>query len=345
MTKKKSFLFLQKDFKTSYWSSSILAKNNPCFINNRIYPYSILIFFLQLYRTPKHERITVFRYLNDRKSFFKSFVNLIVDITLILLTKIFRGKVYRIKHNVDKETFVYYKKINKLREYLVSKYSKKIFVTDINLIKYLNDKEQKKADWICFGSVEFKPNKKIENKIIKRIEDFKSKFNDQRELITGLTISSGLPKFLHFRNIPKIMNELNKNDDNKFIFILIGTLPLKIKDELLEIYNNNNYVLYIENKEKINIKSFVDLFEYSYRSVNDMSVSFSIYDLVQIKKPIITSKNGFLSEFIDYYKLGFTLENYDPNQFRDKLINFDNNSFKEFAMRFDWETGAKQLLK
>ncbi len=345
MIKNKSFLFLQKDFKTSYWSSFILANNNPCFINKSIYPYSILIFFLQLYRTPKHERITVFRYLNDRRSFFKSYVNLIVDITLILLTKIFGGKVYRIKHNVDKETFVYYKKINKLREYIVSKYSNKIFVTDINLIKYLNDKEQKKADWICFGSVEFKTNKKIEDQIRVRIKDFKSKFNNQEDLVTGLTISSGLPKFLHFRNIPKIMNELNKNDNDKFIFILIGTLPFKIKDELLEIYNNNKYILYIENEEKINIKSFVDLFEYSYRSLNDMSVSFSIYDLVQIKKPIVTSKNGFLSEFIDYYNLGFTLENYDPKLFREKLNKFDKNSFKEFAMKFDWEKGANQLLK
>ena len=225
MIKNKSFLFLQSDFKAESWSLFLRSKNHHSLINKNKYPYSIFLFFLQLYNSFNLDRVTVFRYLNDRKSFFNSFFNLITDFFLVLFNKIFFGKIYWIKHNIDNETYIYYPLINKLRKRILSSFSDKIFVLDQNLIKYLPKSEKKKADWICFGVYENQIDVKLHNNIKNQIKLFKEKFSKETTPITGLTISSGLPKFKHFEQIPDLINKLNQNSENPFLFIIIGKLP------------------------------------------------------------------------------------------------------------------------
>lgn len=349
--KNNTIFFLQKDFKYKGWANELnKLKNLSTIVNKGYYSLSFLVlwksFFLKKYRV----KAVVIRYLNDRKSFVNSLGNMISDYLIVFSCLMTGTKILWIKHNVDRETFIYYPWINKRRVALFEKFSHKIFITDLLLIKYLKEDLHYKVDWISFGvfdnhNINDTRNTEIHNHVLEFLKKGK-----EEEFYTGLTITSGFEKFYHFKEFLPFVEKFNTKHKNKKIrMVIIGSFPPSdFYEEIKKQIISSEYFLFIQNKERIEVERYEQIIDFIYRSVDDKSVSFSLYDAIKLKKPVITGKRGFVSEFVDYYEVGFSIKDFHQefhHELDTFLQNWTGNKSEEFLKKYNWKAGAYQLYK
>lgn len=73
----------------------------------------------------------VFRYLNDYPSVLKAVMRAISEWVVVILSRVLRIPVGWICHNVDRETKVHFRRLSEFRRGLISRFAKRIFVTDL----------------------------------------------------------------------------------------------------------------------------------------------------------------------------------------------------------------------
>jgi len=63
-----------------------------------------------------------------------------------------------------------------------------------------------------------------------------------------------------------------------------------------------------------------------------------------MKKPVLAQKNGFFSKFVEFYKLGLTID-LQADNFPDIFdkIGYDKFLYDEFLETHKWEVFAKRL--
>ncbi len=345
-------IFNNNDFKYKNWSKALADEGYETITNKKVYPY-ILVLLFQYIVKGKTIDAYVFRYLNDRKSFFKTLINVLTDIFIISICKLKKIKIIWIAHNVDKETKVYHKFLNSFRRKIIVYFSNQILVTDPILIDYVEEHgfNKKKVDWLCFG----KPNKleiDLKNKnLLKILINYKIRLKkefNRDKLILGFCASSAEIKCYHFLNLNDFIINLNKYSDKLFCFVLIGKFPVGNKFDLEKIkINQNKYIMHIDENFQVNedyIKSEID---FIYRSVNDLSVSYSLYVSASIGKPIISDDIGLLPHMLEEYKLGFTIpkNEFDFKCFSKNIQTWDSLYADLFLKKRSWKVAANKIIQ
>lgn len=349
--KNKTLFFLQEDFKYRGWANELnkLEYINTL-VNKGYYGLSFLVLWKSFFSKEYSVKAVVIRYLNDRQSFLNSLGNMINDYLIVFSCLIIGTKILWIKHNVDRETFIYYPWINKIRVDLFERFSHKIFLTDLLLIKYLKDDLHYKVDWTSFGvfdnhNLDDAKNTEIHNQVLEFLKKDK-----EEEFYTGLTITSGFEKFSHFEEFLPFVEKFNTQQKGRKIrMIIIGSFPSgDFYEEIKKQIMSSKYFLFIQNKERIELERYEQIIDFIYRSVDDKSVSFSLYDAIKLKKPIITGYKGFISEFVVHYKVGFSIKDfekefhYDLDAFLQKWTGIESEGFLK---KYNWKIGAYQLAK
>jgi len=350
MSEEKLIIFPSQDFKYREWSKALKEFGIETYADSKPFifaPFTLIALIL----SGKNISAYVFRYLNDKRSFVKSFLKAICDILVSVICKFAKIKIYWILHNVDRETIVHHPKITRLRRYLLKRVSTKIWVMDRRLLDHASSQglDNKKLDWLCFGSPTFKkPNAEtltLREKIISFSESIKQKYNCSNVYV-GLCVSSPLAKFTHFLHAPSFVDTAS-SDDSVVCLVIYGKIPNYSKfSHLPEAYVTSGKILHINHNYQIDETVLSDNIDFIYRSVNDLSVSYSVYVATAMGKPIITHDNGFIQEMVSAYNLGLVISNKKSNvgvSVPIFLDQWDNSNAKKFIETYTWELAAWRI--
>ncbi|MCZ2258637.1 hypothetical protein [Sporosarcina sp. G11-34] len=349
------YILMEKQDIKSFRISEELKKSNIKVIflpNNPIYNIFKIIKCLFKYGKPK---AIIYRYLNDFDNLPKNLLKILFENIEYNLMKILKSKVLWICHNIDRETYVYSKKINSYRRRLLLRYVDKVFVTDPELkevaIKYLHI-EENDLSYITFGNMsngsEVYPNQDfIYEKIVDFVENEKRVYKDK----VYFTFCAGKAnhKTEHYRTIKRLIEEGEKK--NIIIrAIIIGPLEeyyLKKDSETLRFLKIDSRVLFINGFYRFNEKEFEGLIDFYWRVYSDYSMPGTVYKAVELRKPIITMNLGILPKVIEKNDIGFVIDNKFSNigNVFNSLNSIPSSNYKDFETTHSWEIAAQNIMR
>lgn len=344
--------FPRDDFKYREWSKELNKLGIDTYADKKSSVFAWLT-ILTLIIKKENVSTCIFRYMNDRPSLIKSIILACSDLVLIYLCKTLSIRILWILHNVDKETHEYHPRVTNFRRNLLKKHAEKICVTDPLLVEHAKRLgfPKRKLDWICFGRLpKQKSNPETEDLKAKIIE-LKKKLSQKyktKDVFIGLCISSPVPKFMHFLYADHITNPVYPSHGIVGL-VLYGKIPKgqhfrNIGDE----YDKNDRVLHVPKNNIIDeyqIKNHVD---FIYRSVDDLSVSYSIYVAASIQKPIITHDIGFIPELVKKNRIGKIIplnKDQASKVISEFLVEWDPVNSDIFLNKFNWASAAKKLKR
>ena len=296
----------------------------------------------------------ILRYLNDYRSFSKTLVRCISEISLIMFIKLFGIKLFWICHNVDKETVTFYPNISRFRRFITSKYSSRVFVTDQLLIKHFN-KHFNLVDKKCY-SVGFGlpiEKKKVDHYAIEKAKEFIKRHQiacktnqTQKLMVTFCAGSIENDKYLHFDYLPWLI-ETVKESGYKLIAIVAGdfTNSKRCKGILKSLSENPNILLFEEYTQfsDVFIEQSIDFY---WRAYSDISVPYTVYEAAKFGKPIMCLKLGFLQELVSVYNLGPIINLSDNKEdISEALASIELQRFNKSIYNFRTHASWNRLIE
>ena len=345
----KNIWMLEKDEKTKKIKETLERNYNNYQLTEIKYSTIILPFYyianLLSFNKPN---IIIFRYLNDYRSFIKTFFRFIAEIIMVFLCAISRTKIYWICHNIDRESTEYYPYLTKLRRALFVNCSEKILVTDMYLIPKAIDtfNVEKKIDYITFGKFNNSvgENKQIERKIINYISNIK------REKNSFITLCAGMANYKtdHFSKLPELIDNAYKNGFNIYAIVMgdISKFLANNYPEVLDYMKNSKNVLFIEGFHQFNEEAISKYIDFYWRVYKDYSTPATIYKSAEFKKPILTMNQGFLSIAVKKYKLGSIVKDnfVDIDNALNGLKEWDESYANEFLKEHNWDVAVNKII-
>lgn len=352
--KTKRILFHGDDFKSRIWGEELKKRFNYEVVERESQSlFSHLKIILLGFFNNRRIHVFLFRYLNDCASLYESSLHLIRDILIVALCKILQVKIFWILHNIDRETQQYHPILTGIKRKIIYLASKKVFVTDPNLVEVATEYgiEKEKIDWICFGKPprEAPDQKNIDLK--KKIIAFKKQLQNHvnSTVYLGLCVSRPARKKLHYLKAPAIVGMSKIINQGCVGLIMIGKFPEgRNFDRAKRKAEKSPYILLIEDSFPVNEPLISNEIDFFYRSLNDQSVAYTLYVATDVKKPVITHREGALPILIEKEQLGFTIDE-NEEDVPDSIIRSIHSWKKEGAEKFlkirSWKVAAERLNK
>lgn len=324
------YVFPKKDYKLSKWSQ-YLNRNTDKLVYYHNIIYVIYLFIFESANT----RLYV-RYINQSHIPLKRYLQYLHYLLLLNIAHYTGVEIYWIKHNVDSESIVYDQDIlNRILLILIKKCTK-CFVLDRYLVDFIKDRRlQKKIDYISFGEIEktFPNSENFQNFIICNVSEIRSLKTKAR---IGLCVTNSMDKYLHFHQVLDIVGE--KFDYSCYV-IIVGKLPEKYK-YLQELYDKSKYILHYNKNEDINEYEISNYIDFIYRSVDDCSISLSLYVACSVGIPLVTHKNGCLHYIVINNCIGEVVDNRNEFMLKPK----SQYKFVEFLSVNSWRNAYNKLF-
>ena len=237
---------------------------------------------------------------------------------------------------------------------MISYFSDKIFVTDPLLIDYVDEYgiNKSKVDWISLGV----PNNKLvdnrNKKLLNEIINFKIKLNKRykkKKIILGLCASETSNKNYHFLFANDLVAQNIDSKKSCIGLVLIGKFPEndRFQIEKKKVIHNED-ILYIGENFSVNEFFLLSEIDFLYRTLNDLSVPYSVYVSTLIEKPILTDNYGFFPAMVEKYQLGGivpSLNTQTPDWVCNIIDNWNPDSANKFLKDRTWAKGAKKIIK
>jgi hypothetical protein len=353
-------LFFNDDFKFKQWKVSL----------ERDYGYSckasksaVFVFFLIpfLFKKGKVESV-VFRYLNDRKSWFKSVSFLISDLLIYGLCSLFQIKIHWILHNIDKESSINFPTMIKHRRRWIASKAKKIFVIDqllVELAKEAFPDHKNKIDHISFGRYssgmiarKIKPlaissNRECMNFSFSLFDELIDVVKSVRPDYDLIAFCGGRysKKRMNFQELPNLV-EGAKKANLKFLMILVSDFSRTEDKRLFDYCTEASDIMFVNNLLEMNEFAFQGLIDFYWNGYSDISIPYTVYTAATLEIPVISYDSGILPKVVSHYKIGEVVKADYSNleslsrRVRDK----DNYAFSEFLELNYWNKTADKLV-
>lgn len=341
MKNKKIFYFPHSDLKSKYWGENI-KKGKVIQLKSSPFMYFLIVWYQCL--LSNSSPIFYFRYLNDHKILLVQLLRIFTDILLILTCRMLGGDIRWIAHNLDKDSYVFHKKSNSLRRNIISRYAKKIFVTDKELTHYADFylSYPGKVDSTSFGFIKNIDISCADIDIQEKITEIKK---TNKDIIFGLCATTLSDKCYHLKMIEEILNSANQHS-LKLMIIFVANFKNNLKYQSLRerLIKRNDIIIY-DSGPKINEQYLSSYIDFVYRSLSDISVPLSIYTSTSAKIPLLTHEIGFCGKVIKKYNIGYVIpqNKFNYNDFSNYLSSWDKSSCDNFLKDRTWKLGAEKL--
>ncbi|MFK3862207.1 hypothetical protein [Pseudoalteromonas rhizosphaerae] len=255
-----------------------------------------------------------------------------------------------ILHNLDRDSFVKYPKINKLRRLLIAKFCKKIFVTDEVIKKEILkgvipfDFKKNKLVAISFGE-------NLKTKVSDFDYDVKSIISQLKEgcddLRIGLCATAYSEKCFHIWELEKLLNIINYERKTVHVIFICKIPREDLKDAYFQRLAARTDLTFLPHGGEVNEYYLSEYIDFIYRALSDVSVPMSIYNACSAKLPILTHPVGVSKCLIEDTGIGFCIDlerNPDINLFFSFLDTWDCRSSKHFLAIRNWRSSSKALF-
>lgn len=290
----------------------------------------------------------VFRYLNDYPSFGKTILRTCAEIAIVILCKLFRIKMFWICHNVDRESDMSYPVVSNFRRKIVSFFSKKIFVMDELLVSKAIEvfpKYAYKIEDISFGILEERSSGNgdtASSHFLKKQREV-ARANNKKFLCTLCTGSLSSKKSLHFNYLIELINKASDSDVH-LCAIVAGDAFENNAQLLVADYKKKPNILVFDKYTTFSFKFIRENVDFYFRSYDDFSVPFTVYEAGTVGKPILAQDFKFLPHMVTYYNLGVVvdkkLEDLPLALYR---LSSDNFQFDTFLGLKKWSSLGEKL--
>lgn len=342
----KNIIIIQKnDIKTCKWIEATINKG-IVLLPQVGSPIKAPLFLLQTVLCRGLPKGYVVRYLNDYKSLSKTLLRLFSEIVLVLLCNLLRVKIFWICHNVDKESSTNYQFVSRIRRWIFSRVSKRIFITDPLLVGYAKTHFPKSANkmvGVSFG--EITPSHSFDDEkqeiAISFIEEKRkeAKVKNEKAIVLFCAGGPSNKKYIHFDYLEELL-KAGLESGCCIIAIVAGDFETTERGKaLLERYKKNTNICVFKNFTRFSpdfIRHYIDFY---WRGYNDWSVPFTVYEAATLRKPILALNSGFLPEMVNVYKLGAVVENSFSglNCILDGVMSLNSDErYEEFLAEHQW---------
>jgi hypothetical protein len=355
MNESKRILIQSADVKSKLWSEAANRMGIGSLDSVKGSPMKLLPkYLISLLKANRYDAIC-FRYLNDYPSFLRTTVRALVELVTILVARSFGTKIIWICHNVDKDSETYYPLINRLRRKWLVYFAKNVFVTDKLLIKHARrflSIDEKKIKSTCFGEICCSGFSSETEACISQISNWVAeKRVKMDEIKIGLWIGSSKDKVIEGLNdISMLMCGLfeREGEQDNIAIVIVGEgwkLFKRYNYDLAVVMESLGSVFIVDEQLNLPTSLWSKYFDFVVKSLDDYSVSFTHYNAISNRLPIVTFNKGFGSEFVHGYNVGVLLDSYDiqSEELKFRIANGSFN-FESFLRLNSWDSGASSLF-
>lgn len=364
LKRKPLLLAYPADIKMVGWARALEKYDISICLFTSAFRYLQKVFGSWIRRTPRGKPIfLVHRYIGDYPSHILALFGLVFTCALCFFSLFRSVHLLWFLHDVDKDTVCYHPIINKLRRFLLAKYSCSIFVIDPLLIRHAEQhippRYQHKLRWTCFGvyepSGDFKTKHSIQTdpKFLDNLEKFLSRRSleverGRKKHLIGLCLTNVAAKYKHIHLAPRLIEEAEQNGIFSISLIIAGSFEQKacFAPNVIEKIRKNAQIFLWANEVAFDEIKMRDLFDFIWRINDDFSVPLTAYVASTCKAPLLTLRTGFLPELVDSFNLGAVLEN-DFSNVDDCLVAISGLGVSNFHSKFlssrNWDAGAEQI--
>lgn len=347
-SKRKLLILIQKsDLKSKCWAKEIPAVSDAELIPLEGSPLLIPASLIKLFLKRKKVDGLVFRYLNDYPSLSRTLARLFTEVlSYYLMLLLHRGRVAWICHNVNNESEVNFPSISRLRRRFLVTRSIKIFVTSDLLVrhatKYLGVSQSK----IAVASFGRPPNISagVTTQGILSLREVVKNARFQFQMV-GLWIGSpaeksadGLKSFLKYI----FRAQINKK---QHFGVIIGVTEDWIEKSVgRELYVNIKAMGCIEVIGPLALPwAEWQVFDYIWKPCDDVSLTMTVLNAAAAGVPMVVHTESFISEFIQCYRLGYSVHP-DCPQIDWTVLSHHPAELKEVLWSHQsWKRGAAAL--
>ncbi|HHF3084260.1 TPA: hypothetical protein ACPJ1F_002459 [Vibrio diabolicus] len=341
---KRVIIFPNKDEKSNSWCNEI--NNIECFqVNGNIF---YQFYFVALYALRGYEVIFFFRYLGDYRNIFMTFIKMFLECLICFICKLSKGQVRWIVHNIDKESFEFFPKITKIRRNIVAYHCEYAYVTDCSLIEHLQNKMPNYKgiiDVTCFGDKATDTDVAFNRQITDVICDLKKNHEDIRFSLCATSLSL---KCYHLFKMSSFLDVINK-DGLKLVMILVAPFNKyknsKVWDGLYSELSSRKDIMIFPDGGRVSEKYLTNHIDFVYRTLDDISIPYSLYTSVSAKLPLVTHNVGMLRNIVLREEVGVVYHSYSCEELFCKLEQIKKDNFDRFNNNYNWEKGAQSLVK
>ncbi|MCC5977795.1 MAG: glycosyltransferase [Salinarimonas sp.] len=346
-SKTKRIFFFSFDGKVEEWKRHLPGSDVEFLQSPRS---MVMLPFWVMRNWNKAPNAVVIRYLNQKYSFHQEVISTLKLLFALLFFRVLFIKIGWICHNVDRETKTYFPNLMKIKRTALKFSASHIFVTDVllveKLIKFVGISKNKIS--ICtFGA--FGSTKTI-HKHFKLSEGKPAIKKLVHGLMTGVCANGGGPKRIRGAELILEMSYESLREKIPLQFLITGGQVLYIKNNNLNLYRKLSAqpnIELIEGNISLECLKEINFFDFSIKCYTDYSVPLGLYHSISLCKPIMAENGTFVSEMVEYYSLGSTVESDCSNlkEAIEKLKEFDYKKREAFMTRNSWERGALALKK
>lgn len=289
----------------------------------------------------------VFRYLSDYPGFLRTVSRTVSEFLVVVLSRILGVRILWILHNVDRESNENWPAIARLRRALISSSCHMAFVTDPLLLSAAIERYPK-TTWAVatFGTeVTRSSDPAIVERVVRAARLLRQELRDSgaRDTSIGLCFTSMSPKCLHLRLFRRLL-ETGRHQSFRIGVVFVG--DFSVAEEWRRIGNEieqepNAHV--IDCTGCLQESDVEEEFGFFYRSLDDLSVPYSLYRAASVGKPVITHDAGFCARIASEYKVGAIIEDISSEGIAQFLSDWSSDRWSTFLKERSWSNGAKAL--
>lgn len=304
------YIFSKDDGKFRGWSAALseLGVENAAVAGS---PLKAPIAVVRAFLSGRGVDGYVFRYLNDYPSFARTLVRMFSEWLVVVLVSIARGHVYWIAHNVDRESLRHHPRLSGLRRRFVTRRARCIFVTDPLLVPYAQARlaGAKQISWMCFGRPARSGEGRGTARVAGALQQLRQRLAErypERAVYVGLCISAPSSKCRHFLSACDFVDRFSCAESAIGVVVVgaVHTIDAGEFRAAARAMRSHEHIELIDEAVDVSESSLTDDFDFFYRAVNDLSVSYTVYVAADVRKPLIVEPGTFLAELVEHYGLG-----------------------------------------
>lgn len=289
----------------------------------------------------------VFRYLSDYPSLIKTLLRAGSELAVIAIAGLFRIRILWILHNVDKETSEFWPSITRFRRGVIARFCSGAFVTDPLLIEEAA-RHIPRLTWrsVPFGTEGNKPAApEAMHQVVAELDRLRTELEATgRPVFIGLCVTSMSPKCAHLFQFSELADAAGKGGwSTGILFVGAFSRSGEQWEEVRERIKKTEGMKVLDIEIKVDEEMLAPHFDFIYRSLNDLSVPYSLYRAAAAGKPVITHEDGLSASIVARYGVGLVSKPGHQDDWPAFFNGWSPDRWNAFLSERSWAIGADRL--